>query len=109
MEAQSLEERQSQEGRGVRADLNHPSDLVTLIVGSKALELRVVVLESSSDWQVRWQKRQEGSRPGKPGTALRRGQLPEGKTLYVVVGRNKPTMHVVEQTVEGGRNAEDGT
>jgi hypothetical protein len=33
----------------------------------------------------------------------------EGKTLYTAVGRNKPTRPVVEQTVEGGRNAEDGT
>jgi hypothetical protein len=63
---QSLEERKSQEGRGVRADLNRPSGLVTLIVGSKALELRVVVLESSSDWQARWQERQEGIGRGNP-------------------------------------------
>jgi hypothetical protein len=81
----------------------------TLTVGSKALELRVIVLESSSDWQARWQERQEGIGRGRPGTAVRCGQTPEGKTLDVVVGRNKPTRHVVEQTVAGGRNAEDGT
>jgi len=37
-----------------------------------------------------------------------RGETPEGKTLDVVVGRNKPTRSVAEQTVEGVRNAEDG-
>jgi hypothetical protein len=58
---------------------------------------------------VRRRKQQEGSEPGKPGTALRCGELPEGKTLDVAVGWNKPTKPVVEQTVEGGRNAEDGT
>jgi hypothetical protein len=54
-------------------------------------------------------KRPEGTGRGKPGTALRRGQFPEGQTLDVAVGRNKPTRHVVEQAVEGGWNAEDGT
>jgi hypothetical protein len=59
--------------------------------------------------QARTWKRQEGSDRGKPGTAPRCGQLPEGKTLDVVAGWNKLARHVVEQTVEGGRNAEDGT
>jgi len=36
------------------------------------------------------------------------GKPLKGKTLDVVVGRNKPTRPVAEQTVEGVRNAEDG-
>jgi len=67
------------------------------------------VLEPSLDRQARWLERQEGKGRGRPGTALRCGQTPEGKTLDVVVGRNKPTRRVVEQAVEGGWNAEDGT
>jgi hypothetical protein len=55
-----LEESESQEGRVVRMRLNPSSAIVTLIVGSKALKPRVSVLESSSDRQARWQKRQEG-------------------------------------------------
>jgi hypothetical protein len=62
------------------------TEYVTLIAGSKALELKVNVLESSLDRQARWQKQQEGRGRGKPGTALRCGQIPEGKTLDVVVG-----------------------
>jgi hypothetical protein len=38
----------------------------------------------------------------------REGNPLEGETLNTAVGRNKPTRPVVEQTVEGGRNAEDG-
>ena len=36
------------------------------------------------------------------------GKAPEGRTLDVAVGRNKPTRPVAEQTIEGVRNAEDG-
>jgi hypothetical protein len=36
------------------------------------------------------------------------GKPLKGETLDVVVGRNKPTRSVAEQTVEGVRNAEDG-
>lgn len=80
-----------------------------ITVESKALELRADVLAPSSDWQARRRKQQEGRRPGKLGTALRWGQFPEGRTLDVAVGWNKPTRPVVEKTVEGGWNAEDGT
>jgi len=47
--------------------------------------------------------------PGKPGTAPREGQSPGGQTLDVAAGRNKPARQVAEQTVEGVRNAGDGT
>ena len=33
---------------------------------------------------------------------------PWRETLYVAVGRNKPTRPAAEETVEGVRNAEDG-
>jgi len=36
------------------------------------------------------------------------GKPLKGGTLDVVVGRNKPTRPVAEQTVEGVRNAEGG-
>jgi hypothetical protein len=36
-------------------------------------------------------------------------QTPEGQTLDVAAGRNKPAKPVAEQAVEGVRNAEDGT
>jgi len=39
---------------------------------------------------------------------VREEETPEGRTLYVAVGRNKPTRPDAEQTVEGVRNAEDG-
>jgi len=35
-------------------------------------------------------------------------KTPEGNTLDVVVGRNKPTKLEAEETVEGVRNAEGG-
>jgi len=57
-------------------------------------------------WRV---QRQEGIGRGNPMRLCLEGKPLEGKTLYTAVGRNKPTRPVVEQTVEGGRNAEDGT
>jgi hypothetical protein len=105
----SLEERKIPRGAWRSAGFNRSVAVVTLTVGSKALESRAVALEPSSDRQAWRRKRQEGTGRGQPGTALRCDRTPEGKTLYVVVGRNKPTRHVVEKTVEGGWNAEDGT
>jgi hypothetical protein len=46
---------------------------------------------------------------GEDPVRLRGVVSPGGQTLDVAVGWNKPARHVVEQTVEGGRNAEDGT
>jgi hypothetical protein len=37
------------------------------------------------------------------------GKTPEERTLDVAVGRNKPTKPMADETVEGVRNAEDGT
>ena len=45
---------------------------------------------------------------GETREALLEGKPLEGKTLYTAVRRNKLTRPVVEQTVESGRNAEDG-
>jgi hypothetical protein len=106
--AECLEERKTQEGRGDQMGLTARLTRHTHR-REQSPEAGVTVLEPSSERQARWRKRQEGNDRGRPGTALRCGQIPEGRTLNVVVGRNKPTRHVVEQTVEGGWNAEDGT
>ena len=53
-------------------------------------------------------QRQEGIERGNPKRLCLEGKPLEGKTLYTAVRRNKLTRPVVEQTVESGRNAEDG-
>jgi len=75
--------------------------------GSKALKSRARKPARVKPQAVASQ-RHEGTRPAKAGTAPREGQTPEGQTLDVAAGRNKPARPVAEQTVEGVRNAEDG-
>jgi hypothetical protein len=62
--------------------------------------------------QLRLQARASNDRRATAGdnpARLRGVVTPGGQTLDVAVGWNKPARHVAEQTVEGGRNAEDGT
>jgi hypothetical protein len=47
-------------------------------------------------------------RSAKAGRAPGGGETPEGRTLDVAAGRNKPARPVVAKTVVGVRNAEDG-
>jgi len=62
--------------------------------------------------QLRLQARASNDRRAAAGdnpVRLRGVVTPGGQTLDVAAGWNKPARYVAEQTVEGGRNAEDGT
>jgi hypothetical protein len=107
-----LEELEIPRGTRRGVGVNPLVDVVVLTVGSKALESRAGSLAPSfSTGTAGGPEDTTGGhpRPGKPGTARRCGRIPEGRTLDVAVGRNRPTRPKVEQTVEGGRNAKDGT
>jgi len=72
---------EAHEGRG-SVETQPVSTDTALAAGSKALEPRSLPLVKGGSAQ-----RQEGmTRPGKPGTAPREGQTPEGQTLDVAAG-----------------------
>jgi hypothetical protein len=77
-------------------------------VGSKALKARASITGAVFGLQVRVSNDRRAATGDNP-VRLRGVVIPGGQTLDVAVGWNKPARHVVEQTVEGGRNAEDGT
>jgi hypothetical protein len=96
---ENLEEIEIPRGTRCRDGSNPLVLVIVLVVGSKALKPRVTWLAPNcSHGSAGLVKETAGGHSwlGKPGTARRRGQLPEGKTLDAAVGRNKPTMPVVE-------------
>jgi len=102
------EETKSQEGRGVRMGFTVHRRPSHSSWGAKPWRRRRASWRGFGHRSARRNGRRAEGR-GEPGTAPRRGQIPEGRTLDVVAGRNKLARHVVEQAVEGGWNAEDGT
>jgi hypothetical protein len=81
--------------------------VTALDVGRKPLKPKAIALARVTP-QERTLERQEGSGRGNPERIHARDKPLKGQTLNAAAGRNKPAKPVVEQAVEGVRNAEGG-